>query len=200
MGKQLAFYFQQNYCVGCNTCQIACKDKNDLPVGQNFRKVYEVAGGNFIQRGKAIIPNIYAFWITVSCNHCLNPTCIKSCPTGALVKREVDGIVYIEKEKCIGCKSCIKACPYEAPQYNPEEKKVNKCDFCMDLLEQGKDPTCVSSCPMRALSFGTFEELREKYGEVAETVGMPEASITEPALVITPYKRIDSDQREDSKR
>ncbi|MFT8315526.1 MAG: DMSO/selenate family reductase complex B subunit [Clostridium sp.] len=200
MGKQLAFYFQQNYCVGCSTCQVACKDKNNLSVGQNFRKVYEISGGNFIQRGKAIIPNIYAFWITVSCNHCFNPTCVKSCPTGALRKREEDGIVYIEKEKCIGCKSCIKACPYEAPQYNPEEKKVNKCDFCMDLLEQGKDPTCVSSCPMRALSFGTFEELREKYGEVAETEGMPKASIAEPALVITPCKRIDSDQREDSKR
>jgi anaerobic dimethyl sulfoxide reductase subunit B (iron-sulfur subunit) len=188
MGKQLAFYFQQNYCVGCNTCQIACKDKNNLPVGQQFRKVYEVFGGNFIERGQAIIPNIYAYWISMSCNHCKNPVCMKDCPTGAIKKREEDGIVCIDKEKCIGCKNCIKACPYGAPQYDKVSKKVNKCDFCMDLLKQGKDPVCVSSCPMRAFNYGILEELREKYGHISETEGMPKASITDPALVITPHE------------
>lgn len=188
MSKQLAFYFDQQHCSGCYTCQIACKDKNNLEIGQQFRKVYEVTGGNYIKKRNAIIQDIYAFWTSVSCNHCINPICVKKCPTGALKKRLEDGIVIIEKEKCIGCKTCIKNCPYHAIQYDTCTKKVIKCDFCLDLIKKGEKPVCVSSCPMRALEYGMLEELQEKYGNINETQGLPNKDITQPALVITPHK------------
>lgn len=187
MSKQLAFYFEQKHCVGCNTCQIACKDKNNLEIGQQFRKVYEIAGGDYIEKGSVIIPKIYAFWLSISCNHCINPICVKNCPTGAMQKESEEGIVYVDQEKCIGCLRCVKSCPYEAPQYNLTNEKVGKCDFCRDLLAVGKQPVCVSACPMRALDYGPLDILQQKYGYINETKGMPKADITEPALVITPH-------------
>lgn len=188
MAKQLAFYFDQRYCIGCDTCQIACKDKHNLEVGQLFRKVYEIDGGEFRQTGEAVIPEVYAFWLTVSCNHCVRPICVESCPTGALQKRAEDGIVYIDQERCIGCTRCIKSCPYDSPQFNPKTKKVGKCDFCRDLLAAGQPPACVAACPMRALEYGPLDELQQKYGTVNQTKGMPKAGITQPALVITPHR------------
>lgn len=188
MGKQLAFYFEQQHCTGCDTCQIACKDKHDLPVGQLFRKVYEVAGGQFRTQGTVVIPEIYAFWVSMSCNHCIQAVCVDSCPTGALQKRAQDGIVYVEQERCIGCLRCTQNCPYDALQYNPKTGKIGKCDFCRDLLADNKPPACVSACPLRALDYGTLDVLWEKYGRVNQTKGMPDARITKPALVITPHR------------
>jgi len=188
MPKQLAFYFEQKYCVGCNTCMAACKDKNNLNMGQRFRKVYEVSGGEYTVNKNVVVPKIYAFWITISCNHCINPICVNECPTKAIKKRLEDGIVFIDQEKCIGCLRCLKSCPYEAPQYNSATKKVEKCDFCLDFLAQGKDPACVSACPMRALDYGTLDILKRKYGSINEVIGMPSAEITTPALVITPHR------------
>lgn len=188
MSKQLAFYFEQKHCTGCNTCQIACKDKNNLEAGKQFRKVYEITGGNYSKKGKAIIQDIYAFWMSVSCNHCIDPICVKECQTGALKKRLEDGIVVVDKSKCVGCRSCVRSCPYEAIQYDSNTKKVSKCDFCLDLIENGKDPACVSACPMRVLKYGELEELQEKYGDVSETEGLPSSNITKPALVISPHK------------
>ncbi|MCI1945150.1 DMSO/selenate family reductase complex B subunit [Clostridium luticellarii] len=188
MRRQLAFYFEQKSCTGCGTCSIACKDKNNLETGQNFRKVYEVSGGSYKRRGRAIFPDVYAFWISISCNHCLDPVCAKSCPTGAVVKRKKDGIVYICEEKCIGCCRCIKSCPYKAPQYDEHIKKVRKCDFCMDLLAEGREPACVAACPMRALAYGPLDLLVQKYGSIDEVQGMPEGNITKPALVIMPHR------------
>lgn len=188
MTKQLAFYFEQQHCVGCNTCSIACKDKNNLEAGENFRKTYEVSGGNYVKKGKAIIHDVYAFWISVSCNHCIDPICIKKCPTGAIKKRDEDGIVQIEKDKCVGCTSCIRSCPYEVIAYDSAKKKASKCDFCLDLIEKGKEPVCVSACPMRALGYGELNKLQQEYGKISETEGLPSCEITRPALVITPHK------------
>jgi anaerobic dimethyl sulfoxide reductase subunit B len=189
MALQLAFYFEQEHCVGCKTCQIACKDKNNLAVGQLFRKVTENAGGDYQEKDGVIIPHIFAFWISISCNHCLHPICVKNCPTGALWKRPDDGIVVLNPEQCIGCKHCIKSCPYKAPQYNPTTGKVGKCNFCLDQLAAGKVPVCVAACPLRALSYGPLEVLQHRYGTMAQTIGMPGADITWPALVITPHRQ-----------
>jgi len=188
MSKQLAFYFEQKSCVGCNTCKAACKDKNNLNMGQQFRKVYEVSGGEFTVEKNIVIPNIYAFWISVSCNHCSNPKCVKVCKAKAIKKRLEDGVVYIDQAKCIGCLRCIKSCPYKAPQYNPATKKVEKCDFCLDFLAKGLPPACVSSCPMRALDYGTLEKLQQEHGSINEVKGMPSADITKPSLVIKPHR------------
>lgn len=99
-----------------------------------------------------------------------------------------DGIIIVENDKCVDCGSCVKNCPYNVLQYDTETKKVSKCDFCLDLIEIGKKPVCVSACPMRALDYGDIEVLQEQYGNISETEGLPSSNITKPALVITPHK------------
>lgn len=186
--KQLGFYLNQERCNGCLTCQIACKDKNDLPLGQLFRRVHEVAGGGYTEIDHTFKANVFAYWISMSCNHCQDPLCVKNCPTGAMQKREEDGIVFVDQNKCIGCRYCTWSCPYSAPEYNPDKGKTGKCDFCKDLLEQGEQPACVAACPMRALDFGTMEELQAKYGGVDRIRGLPEPDTTKPSLLINPHR------------
>lgn len=188
MAKQLAFYFEQKHCSGCCTCQVACKDKNNLKVGQLFRRVHEVSGGGYRQTGAVIVQDVYAFWLSISCNHCVKPVCVENCPTGALSKRIEDGIVDIDQRKCVGCQLCVRSCPYGALLFDSEIGKVRKCDFCRDLLADGKPPACVAACPMRALEYGPLDELQKKYGTVNQTLGLPDAAITEPSLVISPHR------------
>ncbi len=185
MKKQLAFYFDSTSCSGCKACQIACKDKNNLEPGLLWRRVYEVAGGNWEQQGTSWINNVFSYNISISCNHCEKPVCLESCPTSAIIKRE-DGIVYIDETKCMGCRYCEWACPYEAMQFNDESGIMQKCNFCLDYIDEGKKPSCVTACPMRALDMGTPEELKEKYGN-DNVFPLPNQSYTKPAYVITPH-------------
>ncbi len=187
MAKQLAFYFDSSACTGCKACQIACKDKNDLEVGRLWRRVYEVAGGDWIERGTAWVTTAFAYGVSIGCNHCQKPICQEVCPAGAITKRD-DGVVLIDQDKCIGCRYCAWACPYGAPQFNEAIGKMTKCNFCYDYLDQGQPPACVSGCPLRALDFGTLDELQAKYGSVSDIYPLPESTLTEPALVITPHK------------
>lgn len=196
MKKQLAFYFDQRYCTGCKTCQIACKDKNNLRPGELYRKVREISGGAFRKNGEVYIPEVYACWISMGCNHCSDPACMKSCPVRAIKKRQEDGVVYIEQKDCIGCQRCVKSCPYCAIQFDPAERKAGKCDFCLDELEEGKKPVCVSACPMRVLDYGELEELHAKFGSCSRTKGMPDEKMTQPSLVISPHKASDGITRE----
>jgi anaerobic dimethyl sulfoxide reductase subunit B (iron-sulfur subunit) len=185
---QLGFYINQSICIGCKACQVSCKDKNDLDVGVNFRRVYSYEEGDYVQNGRAITPNIQAYYFSISCNHCDSPACLKNCPTGAIEKRPEDGVVIIKQDVCIGTKYCVQACPYGGPQYNEKLKKSNKCNLCIDLQEKGEDPVCVATCPMRAIEFGPIDELRKKYGDTDQIKGMPSATITQPNLVITPHR------------
>lgn len=173
---QKGFYYDSTVCTGCKACQIACKDKNDLKVGELFRKVYEFEGGTF--------PNVWGYYLSLGCNHCAEPKCAENCPTGAIYKRESDGLVVQDREKCIGCKMCIWSCPYERPQYLEEEGKCGKCDGCAELVDQGQNPVCVDSCPMRAIEFGDIEELRAKYGANYNLKVLPGASITKPSITV----------------
>ncbi|AKN31984.1 4Fe-4S ferredoxin [Clostridium carboxidivorans P7] len=177
---QKGFFFNMELCIACKACQIACKDKNDLDVGILFREVKEYEGGKF--------PNPWLYFISMACNHCANPACVKACPTGACNKRKEDGIVVINKEKCVGCRKCVKACPYGQPKYlGSEVKKSGKCDMCIDLLEKGEEPACVSACATRALQAGELQDLK-KYNGVSEVKGLPSSKITNPSLVIKPKK------------
>lgn len=185
--KRLAFYFDSSNCSGCKTCQVACKDKNDLELGVLWRRVYEVTGGDWKQRGQAWLPDIYAYNISLSCNHCEDPICLKNCPAKAINKRE-DGIVIIDQQKCMGCKYCAWVCPYGAPQYDAIKGVMGKCDLCVDYIDEGKNPSCVDACPMRTLEFGDFDDLSDKYGNTANIYPLPNSEITEPSIVITPHK------------
>ena len=185
--KRLAFYFDSSACSGCKTCQMACKDKNDLGPGQVWRRVYEVSGGDWEKQGSTWKQNIFAYNLSMSCNHCDDPICAKNCPTKALQKRE-DGIVEIDQALCIGCKYCAWVCPYGAPQFNPDKGVMGKCDFCADYIDEGKRPSCVDACPMRALDCGEYEDLLSKYGSSEHIYPLPEQSITSPSLCVKAHK------------
>ncbi|MBM4761225.1 DMSO/selenate family reductase complex B subunit [Bacillus sp. B15-48] len=186
---QLGFYIDQSRCIGCKTCVIACKDKNDNEIGVNFRRVYPYESGSFTQNANGtFVQNVQSYFLSISCNHCDNPTCVQGCPTGAMFKRNEDGVVVIDQDKCAGCRYCEWNCPYGAPQYNKELGKMTKCNLCVDLLDKGERPACEGSCPVRAIEVGPIEELRAKYGHTDQVKGMPNSSITNPNIVITPHK------------
>lgn len=187
---QYGFYFDASKCTGCKTCMVACKDKNNLPVGMNFRRVTEFSGGNWRQDRAtgAWHQDAFAYYLSISCNECSDPACVKVCPTKAHFKRAEDGLVLIDPKKCIGCGACLAACPYGAPQLDREARKMRKCDTCLDRREKGLNPVCVDACPQRALDFGPIDELRKKYGDCAAIAPLPDVSVTKPNLVIHPTK------------
>lgn len=188
MAKQLGFHIDQNYCTGCKACQIACKDKNDLPLGVSWRRVVEYTGGTWATSGETFSPNVFTYYTSVSCNHCENPLCVQVCPTQAMTKG-ADGIVTVDPDKCVGCRYCEWACPYSAPQFDADAGVMTKCDFCADYLADGKEPACVAACPSRVLTFGEIDELRAEHGSAVDIEPLPDPSITRPNLVITPHRQ-----------
>jgi anaerobic dimethyl sulfoxide reductase subunit B (iron-sulfur subunit) len=185
--RQYAFAFDSSVCTGCKACQVACKDKHDLPVDILWRRVYEVAGGAWKKDKGLWVPGVFSYYLSMACHHCEKPICGESCPTQAIYKRD-DGIVMIETLACIGCRYCEWACPYGAIQFDPAGRVVTKCHFCYDLIGLGQPPACVAACPMRALDFGDLAELRRKYSGTREVFPLPEASLTEPAVIIKPHR------------
>lgn len=186
MTVRYGFYIDISACTGCKACQIACKDENNLPVGVLWRRIVEVSGGSWQSRQQAWLQNVGAYFISSACMHCERPICVEVCPTKAMYQRD-DGIVLIDSVRCVGCRYCEMACPYKAPQYNPEIGVMTKCDFCFDLLEQGRVPACVSACPMRVLHFGDLDTLREMYGKENALFPLPDSELTKPAIVFTSH-------------
>ncbi len=188
-----AFTFDATFCSGCKACQAACKDKNNLPLGVLWRRVIEVSGGTWQKNGEAWNNTVFAYNLSIACNHCVHPKCAGICPTGAYTVRD-DGIVLLDTTKCMGCGYCAWACPYGAPQYNPDAGTMTKCNFCFDNLEQGLPPACVAACPMRVLDYGeTTSEVAAKelrlWDVPAEEHPYPLSSYshTQPRLAIKPH-------------
>lgn len=148
---QMGFIHHNVDCIGCRACEMACKDKNGLAPGPRFRRVQYIEGG--------IFPDVFAFKVNMSCNHCAEPACLPACPTGAIFKRADNGVVDIDSTLCIGCRKCEATCPFGAPQYDPEENVVKKCNMCIDELEAGRKPYCVAACMMRVLDVGPIDEI-----------------------------------------
>ena len=183
MSTQYGFYIDSSRCTGCKTCELACKDFKNLSPQVNFRRIYEYAGGDWTEQDGVYSQNIFAYYLSISCNHCDDPACAKVCPSGAMHKRE-DGFVVVNEEVCIGCRYCSMACPYGAPQFDEEKGHMAKCDGCYERVAEGKKPICVDSCPLRALDMAPIEELREKYGNLAEIAPLPSAEYTHPNIVL----------------
>ena len=178
--NQMGFYFDQTRCTGCYTCAVACKDWNDSPVGVNWRLIKTIEDGTF--------PNLFLAYLSISCNHCIDPPCIKACPTGAIIKRESDGIVVVNSEKCLGKKECgskcLKVCPWDIPQFrNEENSKMEKCNFCVERLEKGQQTIYVEACPMFALDVAPLKELQERYGTIHEAEGFNYLEKFKPSVI-----------------
>lgn len=186
--KQLGFYLDISACIGCKACQTACKDKNDLPVDINWRKVIEYNGGSWEFENDNLVPvNVYTYHLTVSCQHCENPPCLPVCPTTAIRKGD-DGVVLVDPAKCMGCQYCSWACPYGAPQFGGRGEPMSKCDMCADLRAIDKNPACVDACPLRALDWGEMTDLRAKHGNVTAVDPLPDGNLTNPSMILTPHK------------
>ena len=180
---QLAFYFDQTRCTGCYTCVIACKDWHDVPAGPaSWRRVLTIEEGKY--------PDVFVAWLATSCYHCAKPACVEACPAGAIIKRKEDGVVVVERAKCLGkdkCDLCLQSCPYGAPQSGAEKNaKMQMCNLCFDRLEEGKKPICVAGCPMRALDAGPIDELRAQYGGKTEAVAFTYSTDLKPSVVLKP--------------
>lgn len=190
--KQYGFHFDASRCTGCKTCQTICKEKHQKHDQISVRRVYEYVGGSVEDLGDGTFANnsVFAYFSSISCNHCSEPVCVKACPTSACHKERSTGLVKIDASICIGCGSCARACPYDAPQLDQARKVMIKCDGCADKLAEGELPRCVFGCPQRALDFGEIEELRRKYpdAKIANVAPLPSSSITKPNLLITEAK------------
>ena len=125
---QLGFFVDVSKCSGCKTCAVACKDAHNLPVGMNFRKVHEYAGGNWKQAADGSwTQDVFGYYVSLGCNHCSDPACVKVCPTKAHHKRAEDGLVVIDATKCIGCGLCTTKCEFDAIKLHrelPDRKSV----------------------------------------------------------------------------
>jgi len=152
---QLGIVTDLNRCVGCLACAVDCKMENNVEIGLYWNKVLRV-GPNF-KRAGAKFPDVEMYFIPLQCQHCKNPPCVKVCPTGAS-RKKADGTVQIDKATCIGCKLCMKACPYGVRSFNPDTNVVEKCTLCTQLTTQGKAPQCVSGCGGRARFFGDLDD------------------------------------------
>lgn len=178
---QYGFFFDQSRCYDCKICSVACKDWNGLEPGPvKWLRMFEWEEGVF--------PNVRLKALFAPCYHCENPVCADACPNGALFKEQKYGAVLVDPAKCKGARQCWIACPYGAVAFEDDVPGtlMSKCTMCVDRLEQGQLPVCVSSCPLRALDFGPIEELRAKYGNVAQLEGMPDPQLAKPAVVFKP--------------
>jgi Fe-S-cluster-containing dehydrogenase component/formate-dependent nitrite reductase membrane component NrfD len=146
---QYGFVIDQNSCIGCHACTVACKAENDVPLG-SFRTSVK-----YVERGA--FPDIKRMFLVQRCNHCTHAPCVTICPVNALSKR-ADGIVDVDRDACIGCRACMQACPYDAIYMNDDLHAVEKCHFCAHRVEKGLEPACVTVCPVRAIIPGDFHD------------------------------------------
>lgn len=171
MFKQLGYSFNADDCIGCKACEIACKNENQTPAHVRWRKVTKTSGD---------------FFLSVSCNHCDNPECFRVCPERAFTKRQ-DGIVVIDENRCTGCQLCVTACPYSAPQFDPETQKMSKCQMCYPRQDAGLPPACVEACTTGALNHVDLNKFSDL--EATRTLpGFPNIKITSPSIVFYPVK------------
>jgi DMSO reductase iron-sulfur subunit len=191
-GEQYRFHFDMTKCIGCKCCVVACNEQNGNPAGQNWRRVGEVEGGVF--------PDAQRFFLSMGCNHCLEPSCMKGCPVEAYTKDESTGVVLHSADMCIGCQYCTWNCSYGVPQYNPERGVVGKCDMCHNRISDGMAPACVSACPEGAIRIEIVNtaEWRADHG-AADAPGLPSAAdslsttrVTLPEKLSSGLDRVDT--------
>ena len=191
-GEQYRFHFDMTKCIGCKCCVVACNEQNGNPADILWRRVGEIEGG--------VYPQTQRHYLSMGCNHCLEPTCLTGCPVDAYSKDGVTGIVRHSADACIGCQYCTWNCSYGVPQYNPERGVVGKCDLCHGRLNRGQEPACAAACPEDAIRIEVVNvaKWRANYQASANSPGMPSADdsisttrITLPARMHDSVRKVD---------
>ncbi|WP_293645798.1 DmsC/YnfH family molybdoenzyme membrane anchor subunit [Thiolapillus sp.] len=186
--KQHGFFFNADNCIACHACEAACSEKNDNPAHIAFRSVGFVEGGTY--------PAYQRLNISMACNHCDDPVCLKGCPTRAYTKFAEYGAVLQDPDICFGCGYCTWVCPYNAPQLDPVKGQVSKCNMCVDRLEVGLKPACVSACLGKALDFGVIENIPAGRTQAkTEIPGFPRTDITHPNIRFQQARTTQRDMR-----
>ena len=162
------FVIDHRRCIGCHACTVACKEENRVPLGAFRTWVKYVEKGTF--------PDTRRYFSVLRCNHCDDAPCVTICPTVALYRRP-DGIVDFDSRRCIGCKSCMQACPYDALYIDPDTNTAAKCHYCAHRLEVGLEPACVIVCPERAIIAGDLDDPRT---EIARLVAREQVEVRKP--------------------
>ncbi|MRX83998.1 4Fe-4S dicluster domain-containing protein [Eggerthella guodeyinii] len=172
---KLGIAINKTRCIGCQTCAHACKMQNNVPSGMRWNRV--LTEGCDVEDGAlGEFPNLSRGYLPVACQHCENPACLRVCPTGATYKDAL-GRVEVDYEKCIGCRMCMAACPYNARVFNWNDPKrepdfnygdkdvpvrgkgvVEKCTLCKERTDRGEEPMCVKCCPVKARTFGDLDD------------------------------------------
>jgi len=149
--SKLAFVIDCDRCIGCKGCQVACKLQNTVALGPGRNKVCTIGPSG-------VFPNLQMYFLTAMCQQCAEPACVEVCPTGACWKDPEDGVIKIDRSMCMGCGSCMRACPYDCIKSNKELRVADKCDICASLREKGDTPACVRNCSASALKFGDLDD------------------------------------------
>lgn len=158
----------QETCIGCHACSVACKMEHEVPLSVNRTYVKQVEVG--------VYPNVSRQFQITRCNQCDDAPCVPICPVTAMFKR-ADGIVDFDRDVCIGCKACMAACPYDAIYINPEVNSAEKCNFCAHRIDQGLEPACVIVCPVEAIVVG---DLNDPESEVLQLITRKKADVRKP--------------------
>lgn len=178
-GEQYRFHMDMGACIGCKCCVVACNEQNGNPAAINWRRVSEMEGGYF--------PNAHRSYLSMGCNHCLEPTCLQGCPVDAYSKDTATGIVLHSADTCIGCQYCTWNCSYGVPQYNAERGVVGKCDMCHGRLGMGQTPACVAACPEGAIAIEIVRTTDWRAAvEAAVTLGRPNGDGSLSTTRVTP--------------
>jgi anaerobic dimethyl sulfoxide reductase subunit B len=152
-------YIKEN-CMQCHACEVACKSWRGVELGVRWRRVEKIWQGTY--------PNIKNLSASVACMHCVDPVCVQACPEGAISKNADTGVVVVDRDKCIGCKTCLKECPFKAPAFGID-KKMQKCNMCVNKIDfTSENPPCVATCPTKALVFGKISS--EEKSAMAEAM------------------------------
>lgn len=168
------FIIDNRKCIGCHACTTACKSEHDVPVGVNRTWVKQVE--------KGVFPNTRRLFSVMRCNHCTDAPCVEICPTEALHFRN-DGIVDFDKERCIGCKSCMQACPYDALYIDPATHTAAKCNYCAHRIDVGLEPACVNVCPEHAIISGDMED---PFSEISQLLSRQQVKVRKPEKATKP--------------
>ncbi|MCH2516366.1 MAG: 4Fe-4S dicluster domain-containing protein, partial [Dehalococcoidia bacterium] len=162
------FVIDNRSCIGCHACTVACKSEHDVPIGVNRTHVKYIEKGTF--------PNSSREFSVHRCNHCEDAPCVTICPTTALFTRP-DGIVDFDDARCIGCKACMQACPYDALYIDPNQGTAAKCNYCVHRLENSYEPACVIVCPTEAIISG---DLDDPASRIAQLVASHDTTVRKP--------------------